>query len=126
MYSKSSGSTETSAWVYWAWLIWLGGVVWVIRQTLTGVLDGASSYWLMLGLAVVAGCLAAPLLSRPRIVHVLILAPVWLFGAWYAFLSLRLPFLLGLLAPLFAYTVGMLLGAGVEMIQERIARRRRA
>lgn len=108
---KSTGTPKTGAWVYLAWLAWLGTTLWVFRQTLQGALDGGASYYMMLGLAGVAGLLSVPLLNRVSVVNLLILVPVWLFGAWYSLSSMTLPYY-WLFAPLICYA-GALIGGGL-------------
>ena len=112
-------------WVYLAWLAWGGTVVWVIRQTLQGALDGLVSYYWTIGLAGLAGLLTIPLFQRPTVVNMLIVVPVWLFGGGYTVMSLVLP--LGwFLVPFFGYA-GALIGGGVAMgVWERVGRRGRA
>lgn len=123
MYSKSSGTPETGAWVYIAWLLWLTAVLWVATQTTQGALDGMFSYVLTQGLAVAAGLLSAPLLNRVSVANLLILVPVWLFGAWYSLSSLKMP-QMWLLIPLFAYGVGLILGGVIPSCITWAARRR--
>lgn len=123
MYSKSSGTPETSAWVYIAWLLWLTAVLWIAIQTTQGALDGTLSYALTLGLAVAVGLLSVPLLNRVSVANLLILVPVWLFGAWYSLFSLMMPQML-LLMPLFAYTLGLILGAVIALLATWATRRR--
>jgi len=121
---KSTGIPKTGAWVYIAWLVWLGTILWVFRQTLQGTLDGGTSYYLTLGLAGTAGLLSVPLLNRVSVVNLLILVPVWLFGAWYSLSSMMLPSF-WLFAPLICYA-GALIGGGLiigvrEWVQKRNA-----
>lgn len=123
MYSKSSGTPETSAWVYIAWLLWLAAVLWIAIQTTRGALDGMLSYALTLGLAVTAGLLSVPLLNRVSVANLLILVPVWLFGAWYSLFSLMMP-QMWLLMPLFAYSLGLILGAVIPLLATWATRRR--
>lgn len=123
VYWKSSGTLETGAWVYWAWLAWLGGSIWVLWQALQGVLSGWFSYALTLGLATSAGLLSVPLLNRVSVVNLLILVPVWMFGAWYSLLSLTLPSLLFFM-PLLAYSSGLIVGALTPEVWKWITRKR--
>jgi len=88
---RSSGTPKTGIRVYFAWLVWLGATLWVIHQTLQGALDGRASYFTTLGLAAVAGLLSIPLLNRLSAVNLLILVPVWLFGAGYSLFGTTLP-----------------------------------
>jgi hypothetical protein len=104
--------------------VWLGTILWVFRQTLQGTLDGGTSYYLTLGLAGTAGLLSVPLLNRVSVVNLLILVPVWLFGAWYSLSSMMLPSF-WLFAPLICYA-GALIGGGLiigvrEWVQKRNA-----
>ncbi|GIV05285.1 MAG: hypothetical protein KatS3mg016_0860 [Fimbriimonadales bacterium] len=119
---KSTGTHEARPWVYLAWLAWLGATLWVIHQTLQDALNGRTSYYITLGLAAAAGLLSIPLLNRASVVNILILVPVWLFGAWYSMLSMKLP-AYWLLAPFFCYA-GVLVAGGLivwgwEQIQKR-------
>jgi hypothetical protein len=98
--------------------------MWVFRQTLQGTLDGGASYYMTLGLAGAAGLLSVPLLNRVSVVNLLILVPVWLFGAWYSLSSMMLPSY-WLFAPLICYA-GVLIGGGLitgvwEWAQKRSA-----
>jgi len=87
-----SGTHRISAWWYVAWLAWFLSVALVMHFTLTRALSGEFAYWCTALLAVSAGVLSAPtLISPPRVLHLLILVPVWLFGAWFSLLSLWFP-----------------------------------
>lgn len=108
---KSIGTHETRPWVYLAWLAWLGATLWVLHLTLQDALDGRTSYFITLGLAAASGILSIPLLNRVGVMNLLILAPVWLFGAWYSFLTVKLP-TSWFLAPFFCYMSG-LIGGGL-------------
>ena len=78
--------------MYGAWLVWFLSVALVTHFTLTRALSGEFAYWCTALLAVSAGVLSAPtLISPPRVLHLLILVPVWLFGAWFSLLSLWFP-----------------------------------
>jgi len=123
VYSKSSGTPETSAWVYIAWLLWLAMVVGVAIQTIQGALDGLLSYLLTQGLAFTAGLLSVPLLNRVSVANMLILVPMWLFGGWYSLMSLKLP-TFWVFAPLICYT-SALIGGGVIVGLWEWARRRK-
>ncbi|MFN7018988.1 MAG: hypothetical protein ACK4RG_06910 [Fimbriimonadales bacterium] len=123
MFSKSSGTPETGAWVYIAWLLWLAAVMWVVFQTTQAEMDGLRSYVLTQSLACTAGLLSAPLLERVRVANLMILVPVWLFGAWYSVLNLKMPEV-WLLLPLCAYVLGMIVGAVILLLITRLARRR--
>ena len=89
---NSFGTHRVGAWVYGAWLVWFLSVALVTHFTLTRALSGEFAYWCTALLAVSAGVLSAPtLISPPRVLHLLILVPVWLFGAWFSLLSLWFP-----------------------------------
>ncbi|MFN7017750.1 MAG: hypothetical protein ACK4RG_00560 [Fimbriimonadales bacterium] len=122
-YSKSSGTHETGAWVYIAWLLWLAAVVGVAIQTIQGALDGLLSYLLTQGLAFAAGLLSVPLLNRVSAPNLLILVPVWLFGGWYSLMSLKLP-TSWFLAPLICYASALIGGGVVVGLWERARRRK--
>jgi hypothetical protein len=60
----------------------------VMHFTLTRALSGEFAYWCTVLLVVSAGMMSAhTLFSPPLVVHLLILVPVWLFGAWFSLLS---------------------------------------
>jgi hypothetical protein len=82
-----SGTHRISAWWYVAWLAWFLCVALVMHFTQARGLSGEVAFWWTVSLAVAAGALSVPLLSRPHVAHLLILVPVWLFGAWFSLLS---------------------------------------
>ncbi|OYT73269.1 MAG: hypothetical protein CFK48_01700 [Armatimonadetes bacterium CP1_7O] len=73
-------------------------------------------------MASAAGILSIPLLNHASVVNILILVPVWLFGAWYSFLSIKLP-VPWLFAPSLCYggvlVAGGLIVWGWEQMQKR-------
>jgi len=118
-----SGTHRISAWWYVAWLAWFLCVALVMHFTQARGLSGEVAFWWTVSLAVAAGALSVPLLSRPHVAHLLILVPVWLFGAWFSLMSLWLPSV-GAMLTLFLYS-GSLLVVGVSVSVWDWARRRR-
>jgi hypothetical protein len=54
-------------------------------------LSGEFAFWWTVSLAAAAGVLSVPLLNRPQVAHLLMLVPVWLFGAWFSLGCFWLP-----------------------------------
>lgn|GEM_PF-3351368 len=78
--------------MYGAWLVWFLCVALVMHFTRMRVLSSEVALWCTVLLATIAGVLSVPLLfCPPRVLHLLILVPVWLFGAWFSLMSLRFP-----------------------------------
>lgn len=120
---RSSGTPKTSIGVYFAWLAWLGATLWVAYQTLQDALDGRASYFTTLGLAAVAGLLSIPLLNRVSVVNLLILVPVWLFGAGYSLFGTTLPAYRSLGA-FYCYAGALIVGGLVMWGWERMQKRK--
>jgi len=106
---NSSGTHRISAWWYVAWLAWFLSVVLVMHFTQARGLSGEPAFWCTASLAFAAGGLSVPLLfCPPRGLHLLILVPVWLFGAWFSLMSLWFPS--------FGSTIGAFLWIGVFLL----------
>lgn len=107
-----------------AWLVWSAALVWLVARA--DALSAWTTPWGMYALAGVAGVLTVPLLNPPRVAGLLLLATVWLFGAWFTLSSMFLPS--GhFLSLFFAYMGGLMATAIGMLVWQRLqARRSRA
>ena len=107
-----SGTHRIGAWWYVAWLAWFLCVALVMHFTQVRALSGEAALWCAVLLATIAGVLSVPLLfCPPRVLNLLILVPVWLFGAWFSLMSLWFPSF-----PSFGSIIGAFLWIGAFLL----------
>ncbi|BCW96920.1 MAG: hypothetical protein WHS44_11700 [Fimbriimonadales bacterium] len=121
MCGNSSGTPEPKAEVWVVWLVWSAALVWLVARA--DAISAWTTPWGVYAPASVAGVLTVPLLNPPRVAGLLLLAPVWLFGAWFTLSSMFLPSGY-FLSPFFAYMGGWMATAIGMLVWQRLQARR--